>query len=86
MADNGIIIFEKSAVPEMLDIFGITVDAEGYLVKKEDPSVKIVNNGPIHISDFAGISKGNCGELIYLKNDIGSLIELVDKIKESKQP
>jgi hypothetical protein len=75
-----IITFEKEAKREILDLFGKTLDAEGYIVDKQDPSQKILasDGNYLTLDDFAGIRNGS---LIFIRSDINSVIELSDILK-----
>lgn len=71
------ITFDKSAAKFILEAFGKTVNQEGYLVEKETSDhVLSKNGGHILISEFGGIAKGS---EIYLKSDIVSMIDFVEK-------
>jgi hypothetical protein len=77
-----IITFDKNSKIEVLDMFGKTTDSEGYLVDLDDTNKRVTDCGrPIHIDDFAGVMKGKLGNVVFLKRDIASLIELSDKLK-----
>lgn len=80
---NGIITYDESLRMEMLDMLGMTVDKMGYLIEKGDNGHYIKNNDlSVHIDEFAGAYKNKDGKLVIVKSDIGSLIEMIDKLKE----
>jgi len=55
------------------------MDKEKYLVDKNSAQRVLSPDGDyIHISEFAGITKGS---RVYIKSDIPSLIDFVDKRK-----
>ena len=71
------ITFDKSAAGFVLEAFEKTLNKEGYLVEKETGDHVLSKNGEhIHISEFGGIAKGS---EIYLKSDIVSMIDFVEK-------
>jgi len=74
-----IITFDTTAKMEVLSFFDKTVDSDGYLIEAEDPTQKVItpDGEEIPLEKFAGIRKGS---EIYLKNDLPSLIELLDII------
>ena len=74
-----IITFDTSAKREVLSFFDKTTDADGYLIEMEDPAQKVItpSGEEITFDEFAGIRKGS---EIYIKNDLPSLIELLDII------
>jgi len=79
--ENGTITFDESLKEDMLFIFGIVIDDEGYLVENKQPNNRVLVDGrPILLSEFAGVMSKD-GKPVILRNDIGSLIELVDKPK-----
>ena len=69
------ITFEKSLSKEMLSIFNIFEDNEGYAVSKNGQRVIAFDGKEFKINEFAGIVKGKNGNVIFLKLDLGSLIE-----------
>jgi hypothetical protein len=70
------IAFDRSALPDILESFGNTVDKEGYIVDKKTKQRVVSPDGDyVHESEFAGIIKGS---KIYLKSDTISLIEFVE--------
>jgi len=69
------ITFEKSLSKEMLSIFNIFEDNEGYAVSKNGQRVIAFDGKEFKINEFAGIVKGKNGNVIFLKLDVGSLIE-----------
>lgn len=75
------LVFDKSAQDFVLEAFGKTTDADGYIVERNNPTSKvIVNDGStIKAKYFGGVRKGS---EIYIKSDIVSLIELCDDLKE----
>jgi len=73
------ISFDDSLVPNMLEAFGNKVDKEKYLIDKNSRQRVLSLDGDyIHISEFAGITEGS---RVYVKSDIPSLIDFVDKRK-----
>jgi len=76
---NKAITFEKSLKTFVLDIFDKDVDAEGFIVEKEDPKQKVLTRDGEEIKkrEFAGVRKGS---EIFFKSDISSLIRLCDDL------
>jgi len=79
---KGVITFDENSKEDMLLCFDKVLDKDGYIVEKNDPSVKILDQQgkPIHRSEFGGIMKGKDGGLVFIKNDIGSLMDLLDAV------
>jgi hypothetical protein len=83
MVYTGIITFDAGCAEEILSVFGVVVDGDGYLVKSSDWSdlIRTPEGETIYIDDFAGIRKDPVsGNLVYLKKDLPSLIRLVDEL------
>ena len=74
------ITFDESAKRDILELYGKTVDEEGFIVENEDTSQKVLTHlgEEIRLDEWAGIRKGS---EIFIKNDIFSLIELAKKIE-----
>ncbi len=80
MPNDNIITFDKVARDRILGAFGLTTDAEGYIVEKENPKQRVLSPDGEEISaeDFAGVKKGS---LLFFRSDLPSLIELADRLK-----
>jgi hypothetical protein len=66
-----IITFDGTSKEAILDMFGKTIDSEGYLVDKDNTDKRVTECGrPIHIDEFAGVTKGRLGNAVFLKGDI----------------
>jgi hypothetical protein len=78
---NGVITFDRSSRIQMLDMCGITIDEDGFLMFKEEPHQHVIQGGIIHIDEFAGMFRNQEGRFTIVKNDIGSLIKLKDALK-----
>ncbi|GEM_PF-471268 len=76
---RGVITFDEASRREVLSFFGKTIDSEGYLVEIENPNLKVITQEGEEIKEeeFAGIRNGS---EIYIKSDLPSLIELIDKL------
>ena len=71
------ITFDKSAAEFVLEAFEKTINKEGYLVEKETGDYVLSKSGEhILLSEFGGIAKGS---EIYLKSDIISMIDFIEK-------
>lgn len=73
------IIFEASAKEEILSFFDKTVDDDGFIVEKEDTTQRVITpeGEEVTLEEFAGIRKGS---EIFIKSDLPSLINLIDKL------
>ena len=76
---EGIITFDAASKQEILSFFGKTTDKDGYIIEADNPTQKVItpDGEDITIEEFAGIRNGS---EIYIKSDLPSLIELIDKI------
>jgi hypothetical protein len=74
-----VITFEKSAKELILSFFDKTIDEEGFIVETDDRTQRVItpDGEEITLDEFAGIRKGS---EIFIKSDLPSVIELVDKI------
>ena len=72
------ITFDKSATSDILNMFDKTIDKEGYIVEKSNPSQRVltIDGQEIKTNEFAGIQKGS---EVFIKNDIFSLMKLNKK-------
>jgi len=75
------VTFEESAKEDILDIFDIIIDDEGYLVEKDNPEQRVLtpNGEEILKEEWAGIYRG-----YYIKNDIISLMKLSKEMNKNK--
>lgn len=75
-----VVTFSDSAKKQILSYFNKDVDAEGYIIEKNNPAEKVLspNGQEIKIEEFAGIMGGS---EIFLKSDLISIIELSDRLK-----
>lgn len=73
------ITFDESARSFVLDAFGKTTK-DGYVVEKTNPSQKVLTprGEEIPLKEFAGVRKGS---VIFVKNDIVSLVEAAESMK-----
>ncbi len=74
-----VITFEESAKMKILSSFDKSVDDEGYIVEKENPTQRVItpDGEEITFEEFAGIRKGS---EIFIKSDLISLMNLSDKL------
>ncbi len=71
------ITFDKSAATFILGAFGKAVNKEGYITEEGSGKFVFSRKGePILLDEFGGIAKGS---EIYLKSDIASMIDFVEK-------
>lgn len=74
------ITFEKSLSTYILSIFGIIPDEEGYAIDKNTRKrIYAFDGKEFTVKEFAGVVKGKNGEVVFLKGDIGSLIEAKER-------
>jgi hypothetical protein len=83
MWKEGVITFDSGLKKEILEMFGKTVDEEGYIVETNDPSVRVITpeGEEIYIEEFAGIRMKNGAE-IFIKSNLPALIQLIDDLKQ----
>jgi len=74
------ITFDSSVKKQILGIFDKQVDAEGYIVEKNNPGQRVLtpDGDDIHLDEFTGIYKGS---EIFVKSDIVSLVELSNRLE-----
>lgn len=72
--------FSKPAKEDILELYGKSIDNEGFIVEKDNPSQRVLtpNGEEIHINEWGGIRKGSEA---FIKNDTFSLIELAKKLE-----
>ncbi|MEK6962977.1 MAG: hypothetical protein AABX70_01025 [Nanoarchaeota archaeon] len=72
--------FNENVKKEILTLFGKTVDDEGFIVEKEDPSQKVLTpkGEEIRIEEWGGVLKGSEA---FIKSDAFSLIELAKRLE-----
>lgn len=80
---KNIITFDESLKREMLEIFDFAVDNAGYIVEAKDPSVRAItpDGEDIHLTEWAGLMPAPGGGLIFVKNDLPSMIKALDRLK-----
>lgn len=87
------ITFDKNAKLFILESFDKTIDSEGYIIDAKSAIKILLPNGTykilsgirikdiygeiIHIDEFAGVRKKE-GKTQYIKNDLRSIINLID--------
>jgi len=69
-----LIVFDESLREDILSIFGKTIDADGIIIEKDDPSQRVLTKDgeDINIKEFAGVKRGS---EIFIKSDLISLID-----------
>lgn len=74
------ITFDNSAKKFILETFDKTIDLEGFIVEKSNPSQRVLtpDGQELREDEFAAIKKGS---EIYIKSDLISLVRLVDQIE-----
>lgn len=74
-----VITFDASAKRKILSFFDKTVDAEGFIVEKEDETQRVITpeGEEVKEDEFAGIRKGS---EIFIKSDLPSLFNVIDKL------
>lgn len=71
-----VITFDKQAIREILYCFDKSIDDEGYVIDSDNKRVLAMDGKEIKANDIGGITKEG-----FVRNDIGSLIELSDRVK-----
>jgi len=74
-----VITFDKDSINEILYCLDKNVDNEGYVTDMDNRRVLAMDGKEIKASDIGGITKEG-----FVRNDIVSLIELSDMLKEKK--
>lgn len=74
------ITFSESAKIEILDLYGKSVDADGFIVEKDNISERVLTpkGEEIQIEEWAGVRKGSEA---FVKKDTFSLIELAKMLE-----
>ena len=74
------ITFSKAAREDILELYGKTIDNEGFIVEKENPTQRVLTpkGEEIHVKEWAGVRRGSEA---FVKNDTFSLIELAKKLE-----
>ena len=72
--------FNETAKKDLLDLFGKSVDKEGFIIEKEKPEQRVLTpkGEEIHITEWGGIVRGSEE---FIKSDAFSLIELAKKLQ-----
>jgi len=78
----GNLAFDDNIKTDILDLYGKTLDEEGFIVEKENLKQKVLTpkGEEIRIDEWAGIIKGSEA---FIKSDAFSLMELAKKIDET---
>ena len=81
---NGVITFSESVKFEILAMFKIFPDKDGYLTHN-GVRIQTPEGEDIRGEEFAGMwTHPKTGKTIYIKNDIPHLIELMDAMKDER--
>jgi len=74
------ITFDKSARQDILKMFNKDVDAEGYIVEKDNPTQRVLSpdGEEVKLNQFVAVAKGS---QLFFKSDLLSLLKLSDKVK-----
>ena len=74
------VTFTEESKSDILELFGKTLDDEGYIVEIENLNQRVLTpkGEEIHISEWAGVMKGSEA---FVKSDTFSLIEIAKKIE-----
>jgi len=77
---ENIITFDEKSKAFILDIFQKTVNAEGLIVEKNNSEERVFTPAreEVSLKEFAGVQ---IGSEIFIKSDLPSLIDLVDRLK-----
>ncbi|MFH1365585.1 MAG: hypothetical protein ABIH28_03310 [archaeon] len=71
------ILFDEQSKETLLEIMKKSVDSEGFIVEKDNPTERVLTKDgeEIKLEEFAGVRKGS---EIFIKNDINSILELAE--------
>lgn len=71
--------FDEESKEDLLELFGKTIDEEGYIVEKDNINQRVLTpkGEEISIEEWAGIVKGSES---FVKSDIFSLMEIAKKM------
>jgi len=74
------VTFTEESKSDVLELFGKTLDDEGYIVEIDNLNQRVLTpkGEEIHISEWAGVMKGSEA---FVKSDIFSLMEIAKKIE-----
>lgn len=72
--EKAVLTFDDSIKEEILDIFEKSIDAEGFIVEKDNPNQRVLSEDgqEVNIKEFGGIKKG----FVFIKKDLISLMRL----------
>ncbi|MDP7180714.1 MAG: hypothetical protein QF824_05590 [Candidatus Woesearchaeota archaeon] len=73
------VTFSKEAREDVLELYGKTIDKEGFIVEKENMDQRVLTpkGEEIHVDEWGGIIKGSEA---FVKSDTFSLIELAKRL------
>ena len=80
-----LITFDKGVVKEILYCFDKSIDNEGYVTDMDNHRILAMDGKEIKADDIGGIVGVN-GEEKFVRNDVCSLIKLMDMRKENALP
>lgn len=74
------VTFKEESKSDVLELFGKTLDEEGYIVEIDNVNQRVLTprGEEIHISEWAGVMKGSEA---FVKSDTFSLMEIAKKIE-----
>lgn len=72
--------FNKDVKEDILELFGKTIDDEGFIVEKENISQRVLTpkGEEIRLEEWAGIIKGSEA---FVKSDTFSLMEIAKRVE-----
>lgn len=74
------IIFNKGAVQFILDIFNLTTTENGYVYDKfTNKQIYYPDGDQVNINTIAGLLLDKDEKAIFIKNDLFSIMDIVDK-------
>lgn len=79
-----VITFNKNSIMEILYCFDKSIDNEGYVTDMDNHRILAMDGKEIKVEEIGGIIGIN-GEERFVRNDIGSLIELNDLLKTRRK-
>ena len=73
--EKSVLTFDESFKEDILDLFGKSVDTEGFIIEKDNPNQRVLSEDgqEVKLKEFGGIKKGS---EVFIKNDLISLMRL----------
>ncbi len=74
-SNSSLLTFDDSVKEEILDVFGKTIDSDGFIVEKDNIKQRVLSEDgqEVNINEFGGLRKGS---EVFIKKDLISLMRL----------